>query len=88
MATSSKRNGSIVTTSGPSNVAEPQEGSVHVVEAFSSSGMRFTVLDEGQVDAKDSRSPARVPAECAIMDRSDKLAAYILERIGSVSPAT
>jgi pimeloyl-ACP methyl ester carboxylesterase len=39
-------------TSGPSNVAEPQEGSVHVVEAFSRSGMRFTVLDEGPVDAE------------------------------------
>jgi hypothetical protein len=43
-------------TSGPSNVAEPQEGSVHVVEAFSRSGMRFTVLDEGRRTRRQSCS--------------------------------
>src|SRR3954470_10670943 len=41
-----------VTTSEPSNVADPEEGSVHVVEAFSRNGLRFTVWDEGPVDAE------------------------------------
>src|SRR3954449_6424 len=31
---------------------EPEEGSVHVVEAFSRNGLRFTVWDEGPVDAE------------------------------------
>jgi len=58
-------------------------GSVHFVEAFSRNGMRFKVLDEGPADAETVVLLHWIPEQAP-----DELAAHILERIRSVSPAT
>lgn len=47
-----RRAGNVSFPVHPSAVAEPEEGSVHIVEAFSRNGMRFNVVDEGPTDAE------------------------------------